>query len=110
MQKVLQNSVKVEAPSSVRVVVHDQPKRTIVHLLNLNVRRISSFEDKVTPVSDISLNLRVPMKRVRSVEAMTVDTYATHGKIDFTSVKGSNGSQVLFRVPNLGISTIVVIE
>jgi hypothetical protein len=54
--------------------------------------------------------LRVPMKRVRSVEAMTVDTYATHGKIDFTSVKGSNGSQVLFRVPNLGISTIVVIE
>jgi hypothetical protein len=110
LQLALKSSLKLEAPSSVRAVVHDQPKRTIVHLLNLNVQRLSSFEDKVTPVSGISMKLRVPMKRVRSVQALTVDEYATHGKIDFVSEKDPNGSLVSIQVPHLGISTIVVVE
>lgn len=110
LQKVLTKSVIIDAPPSVRVVVHDQPKRTIVHLLNLDVQRISSFEDKVTPVSGISLKVQVPMRKVHTVEAMSVDTYVTHGKIEFSSQKDADGSQVSFNVSNLGISTIVVIE
>lgn len=110
LQKVLSKSVTIDAPPSVRVVVHDQPKRTIVHLVNLNVQRVSSFEDKVTPVSGIALKVQVPMKKVRSVQAMSVDTYVTHGNIEFSSQKNANGSEVSFNVQNLGISTIVVIE
>jgi hypothetical protein len=110
IQRVLQNSLKFDGPKSVRAVVRDQPKRTIVHLLNLNVQRVSSYEDKVTPATGISIQVRVPNKHVRSVQALTVDTYATRGKVEFTSQKDPNGSLISFDVPNLGISTIVVIE
>jgi hypothetical protein len=50
------------------------------------------------------------MKKVHSVQAMSVDTYVTHGKIDFSAQKDPDGSQVSFNVSNLGISAIVVIE
>jgi len=110
MQKALQNPIAFNGPPSVRVVVRDQPERTIVHLLNLNVKRISSFEDKVTPVSGISLKLHVPLQEVRAVQALTADESATTGKIEFVATKGKNGSDVSFQLPDLGISTMVVIE
>lgn len=110
MQKVLKNPVKIEGPASLRVVVRDQPRRTIVHLLNLNVQRLSSFQDKVTPVSGIALKVHVPMKRVGSVQALTADSDATHGDVDFSSEKDPTGSEVSIQILKLGISTIVVIE
>ncbi len=110
MQKALTNAPTFKVPRSVRVVVRDQPERTIVHLLNLNVQRISSFEDKVTPASDISLKLHVPVKKVRSVEALTADESATQGTVEFTAVQAEGGSDVSFQVPSLDISTIIVIQ
>ena len=48
-------SIKVQGPATIRVVVRDQPKKRIIHLLNLSVERLSSFEDKVNPAADIRL-------------------------------------------------------
>ncbi|MGZ5543443.1 MAG: hypothetical protein ACXWIU_02110 [Limisphaerales bacterium] len=110
MQKALKNPPTFKVPPSVRVVVRDQPERTIVHLLNLNVQRISSFEDKVTPVFDISLKLHVPLKQVRSVEALTADESATQGTVEFAAAQVEDGSDISFQVPSLDISTIIVIQ
>ncbi|MGZ5566819.1 MAG: glycoside hydrolase family 66 protein, partial [Limisphaerales bacterium] len=110
MQKALKNPPTFKVPPSVRVVVRDQPERTIVHLLNLNVQRISSFEDKVTPVANISLKLHVPLKQVRSVEALTADESATQGTVEFTAAQVEDGSDISFQVPSLDISTIIVIQ
>lgn len=110
MLKAIQYPLTVKGPASVRVVVRDQPDRTIVHVLNLNVRRISSFEDKVTPASGIAVKVHVPMKRVRSVDALTADESATQGKIKFAAAEAQTGSEVSFQLPDVEISTIIVIQ
>lgn len=51
-------AVRLEAPATVRVALLRQQGRLIIHLLNLDVRRRSSFEDEVYPASDVRLLLR----------------------------------------------------
>jgi hypothetical protein len=62
-------------------VVHDQPGKQIVHLLNLNVQRLSSFEDKVNPATDVRVQVRVPFA-ARSVNALSADAEATQGRFN----------------------------
>ncbi len=100
----------VQGPPTVRAVVHDQPQRTIIHLLNLDVERVSSFEDKVTPLSNVRLQVRVPMATVRSVKAITADSQATRGSIPFTATADADGTLVDITVPHLGISAILVVN
>jgi hypothetical protein len=104
----------IEAAATVRAVVHDQStgdsKRTVVHLLNLNVERVSSFEDKVRPAAGVRLRVRVPMAVVRRVTANTADAEATRGEVRFTSEAEGGGRVVEMMVPAVGVSTILVIE
>ncbi|MGI8967244.1 MAG: hypothetical protein ACR2H1_14315, partial [Limisphaerales bacterium] len=62
-------SLELTAPKTVRAVVREQSKRTMVHLLNLNIHRLSSFQDKVQPAENVRVTCRVPFKSVRSVRA-----------------------------------------
>ena len=93
-----------------RAVVHDQPHRTLVHLLNLNIERLSSFEDKVTPASGLQAKVRVPFARVRSIRALTADVDGTSGPLNFSSRAEGRGAVVEMTVPRLEIATLVVIE
>jgi hypothetical protein len=103
-------SLMLTAPTSVRAVVRDQPKRTMIHLLNLNIQRLSSFEDKVEPASEISVRCRVPFSHVRSVRALTAYPGATHGNLQFTVRSEGDAVWVQATIPRLDISTILVIE
>lgn len=100
------------APPTVRGVVHDQPTRTVVHLLNLNIERLSSFEDKVTSAKDVRFQVRVPLGAARSVTAVTADPQATRGTIAFTQAADDDdgGSLVTMTIPEVSISTILIIE
>jgi hypothetical protein len=109
-QRLDRPSLVVQGPSSVRAVVRDQGRKTIVHLLNLNVQRLSSFEDKVTPVSDIGLQVRVPSKRVRQVRWLAADEPPAPGTIAFTSRAEQGWTIVDFRIRRLAVSGVVVIE
>jgi hypothetical protein len=102
--------VTLQAPPSVRVVIRDQRGRTLVHLLNLNVQRISSFEDKVTPASDIGLQVRVPFKRVRKVRLLTADDPPPPAAIPFTIGTDQGDTVVDFKLNRLTVSAIAVIE
>jgi hypothetical protein len=103
-------SLMLAAPKSVRAVVRDQPKRTMIHLLNLNIYRLSSFEDQVQPARQVSVLCRVPFKHVHSVRALTADSDATKGKLQFSVRPDGKASWVEISVPRLDISTLLVIE
>lgn len=103
-------SLTLRAPAGVRAVIRDQPKRTLVHLYNLNVQKLSSFDDKIFLAKDIHLSVRVPMKRVHSVRALTADPGATSGPLEFTTRRDDKEIVVEISVPELEISEILVIE
>ncbi|HOX56654.1 MAG TPA: hypothetical protein P5205_07760 [Candidatus Paceibacterota bacterium] len=103
-------AVAVSAHSTVRAVVRDQPHRTIVHLLNLDVRRLSSFEDTVTPVADLRVAVRVPLKQVRSVAALTADPAATSGPLEFAQSAKGRYKLVNLTIPRLEIATLLLID
>jgi hypothetical protein len=103
-------SVILIGPASVRVVVQDQSKRSIVHVYNLNVEKVSSLEDKVYPVTDVKLAVRVPFKRISSVHALTADSDVVSGKIPFTQRRDDGTTVVEVAIPKLKIGTILCIE
>ncbi len=99
-------SITLQAPPTVRAVVNDQPHRTVVHLLNLNIQKLTSFTDKVTPAENIHVSVKVPFKYPHKVKVLTTDADATQGELKFTTDHGMTE----FTIPHLAISTIVVIE
>jgi hypothetical protein len=108
--KLPKPSVTVKGAPNVRAVVHDQGDRTIVHLYNLNVQRLSSFEDRVTPATDVGLSVAMPPRVIRSVRVLTADKDATSGPLKFLGLGAGNGGTVETKIPRLDIHSIVVIE
>jgi hypothetical protein len=110
-QAVAQPSMVVKGPATVRAILRDQPDRTIVHLYNLNIARLSSFEDKVTPAEDVKLVISVPFANVGSGTSHTADATTTSGKLAFTTLDQSKASsRVELTLPRLEISTILEIH
>lgn len=103
-------SITLQAPATVRAVVRDAGRATVVHLLNLNVQKLSSFEDKVTPATDVHVTCRVPFARVRRVRALTADDAASRGALPFTAVGSGDQTVVKVVVPALQVATMLVIE
>jgi hypothetical protein len=103
-------SILLSGPASVRVAVRDQSNRTVVHLYNLNVEKVSSLEDKVHPVTDIKLVVRVPFKRVSGVHALTADGDGVKGGIPFAQRKEDGATMVEVVIPRLEIGAILCVE
>jgi hypothetical protein len=103
-------AITLEAPPTIRTIVADQRNRAIVHLYNLGIERLSSFEDKVHLARDIRVSLRVPFTRVHSVRALTADAEASGASLDFAVNQEGEEAVVKFTVPRVEIGTILVIE
>jgi hypothetical protein len=108
--KIAKPSLALKAPATIRAVVADQSKKTIVHLYNLNVQRLSSFEDKVTPASDIAMKVRVPFSRVHSVQSLSADDNKPSRRIEFQSTRDGSESVVEIKIPEVKVSRILVIQ
>ena len=102
-----QPSIVLSAPPTVRATVCDQKNKTIVHLLNLNIQKLSSFEDKVTPTMNVRIKVRVPFAKVRAVEMLSADAGSSQ-KLQFTSRSENGESWVETTVPKLAVSAILV--
>ena len=102
-------SLTVDGPSTLRAYVHDQPGRTIVHLLNLNVRRLSSFEDAVTPTGEVRVRVRVPFAKVGSVTSHTADEGTSGGPLAYRVHHAGDDIEVEFRLERLAVSAIIEI-
>lgn len=108
-RKIVRSSITVTGVPNVRAVVHDQDGRTIVHVYNLNVQRLSSFEDKVTPATDVGLLVTTPAN-VRSVRILTADGNGSSGPLNFKALGTGNGASIEMKIPRLDINALVVIE
>jgi hypothetical protein len=102
-------SITVNGPGTVRAVVQDQPGRSIIHLYNLNLARLSSFDDKVTPAEGVSLAALVPFSKVQSVTALTADAGGTSGQLEFKQRAHDHGTLVEIKIPRLEIAALLVI-
>jgi hypothetical protein len=111
MQNTVRHSVAiVQGPPTLRAIVSDQPNRTIVHLLNLNVQRLSSFEDRVNPATGVRLRIRVPFATVHSATAISADRDATRGRCAFTTKSDGGGTLVEITLPQVDIASMMLIE
>jgi hypothetical protein len=106
--KIEAPSLTINAPPTVRAIVRDQPNSTIVHLYNLDIQRLSSFEDKVTPAKSIKLRVRVPFE-VREASIQSADA-SNAGPLTFKARAGGGSSFVHVLIPQLDISSIIVFE
>jgi hypothetical protein len=104
-------SIELEGPPTVRAVVSDSPKRTIIQMYNLNIQRRSSFEDQVVPATDVIVTCRVPLKKIRSVHALSADANSTTGPLPIRS-KPTDDEQTIIqaKVPNLEVSMVIIVE
>jgi acetyl esterase/lipase len=103
-------AVALRGPVTVRAVVRDQPQRTLVHLLNLNVSRRSSFQDDLHPAENVRLTVRVPFRSGCSVRVVTADTRGTLGNLPADFHADSQGGTVEFAVPRLDVAAFLVLE
>jgi hypothetical protein len=103
-------SVVVDGPSTVRAVAYDQQDRTIVHLYSLNIQRSSSFEDRVTPVTDLTLGVTVPWDAAATVVARTADRLGSSGPLKFKENKQGSNGRLDIAIPRLEISALIVIQ
>jgi hypothetical protein len=103
-------SIAIEGPRTVRAVVRDQPKRSIVHLLNLDIRKISSFEDEVKPATNIKLSIRVPFTTVRDMTLHTADENGSARPIKHKARRDGDDTIVEVVVPRVDVSAILVID
>jgi hypothetical protein len=98
-------------PKTVRMVVHDHPQRTVVHLYNLNVQRLSSFEDKVTAANDVRVAVRTPFKTFRFAHYDSADEGSAPGEIHALGrYNEGNETVVYLKVPPLKVSAMITIE
>ena len=95
---------------TLRAVVCDQPNKTIVHLLNLDIQRLSSFQDSVTPLTNIRIRVRVAAHVAHSVAALSADNQASRGPIEFEAKSQAGESTVTITLPRLVVSTILSID
>ncbi len=102
-------SVRIDGPATVRAYLSDTANETVVHLLNLNVRRKTSYEDVVIPATDVQIHVRVPFHAIGRVRTYSSDS-ATHvDEEKATANPVSSGSIVDLRVPRLDVAAMIVI-
>lgn len=112
VRKIGSPSVSLTGAPKVRAVAHDQGGRTIVHLYNLDIQRLSSFEDRVTPATEMGLSVKVH-DDAKSVKLLTADEKGTRGALKFDAQPESgesSGTLVSTKIPRLDISAILLIE
>lgn len=103
-------SVVLEAPETVRVVVRDAHIETLVFLYNLNIERLSSFEDRVTPAENLRVTVTVPFSAVGAVTASSPDPGAFNGTLPHTAEPTPEGGmRVSFTLPRLDTGALVVV-
>ncbi len=101
-------SLLLHGPTTTRGAVRDSPDACLVFLYNLNIERISSFEDKVTPASEVVIEVSVPCRRIKSVLLSSPDTKAS--PVPFVPMETETGVRVHIEVPPFPVGLMLIIE
>ena len=99
-------SLLIKNAPHVRGIVRDAENTTSVFLYNLNIRRVSSFEDAVTPAEHLQLEIKIPWKHVASVSISTTDKDSAADTLPFSLT----GNTLSTDIPELRISALLLIR
>jgi hypothetical protein len=110
LAEIKPSTITVKAPPTVRAVVREKQAKTIVHLLNLNIERLSSFQDRVTRANDIAVELQLNVAAVHSVRAVSSDAGFLPSKLEWKSSAHAGAVNITVAVPPLETSLLLVIE
>lgn len=98
-------SLVIKNARHVRGVVRDTGDSTVVLLYNLDVRRVSSFEDAVTPAERVQVDVKLPWKEAKSVTICSADKKAGE------SVRFSlSGDRLSVEIPRLDVSALLEVR
>lgn len=107
----LQNrSLRIDGPTSLRGIVRDTDRTTLLHLYNLNIERLDSFQDRVHSADNVQVECYVPRRRVRTIVSMTPDAGTTSGLIPFECTDAPGGCRVRMVLPRVEITALLRIE
>ena len=99
-------SLVIKNAPHVRGSVRDAKNETSVLLYNLNVRRLSSFEDTVIPAEHLQVEIKIPSKQVANVTVSIADKCVPDTALPFSV----NGDTVLVEVPMLYVSALLLVQ
>lgn len=103
-------SLMIHGPSTVRGVVRDGNNASLVFLYNLNVERLSSFEDKVVPVNDATVEAFVPFKAIKNVRASSFEFPGTPAPVSYDAEETGTGTRIRYEVAPFEIGMLWIIE
>lgn len=103
-------SVQVEGTTYVRAVVRDTDKNTIVFLYNLNIERLSSFEDQIRPAEDVKVTILTPFQNIHAVHISGPEVSYGSGTLNFSVQKTEKGNRIETSIPRLTIGVLLVID
>lgn len=103
-------SLVITGPKTVRGVARDLEKRTVIFLYNLNVERLSSFEDKVVPAENVVVEVQVPFTEIKAVTLSDPEGARSAATAEFSAVETAGGARVRIEVPALNIGLLALVD
>lgn len=101
-------SLRLHGPETVRGIVRDGPDTSLVFLYNLDIERISSFEDKTNPAHDVIVEVSVPFKPVKTVLHSSPGTSPV--PVPFSTEETETGARIRIEAPPFPVGLILIIE
>lgn len=101
-------SLKLNPNNGLRAVIKEKQDKIFILIYNLNIERISTYEDKVTPAKNIHISIKITQPEIEKILVLTPDIppESIHYEIS-TSPKGF--SHISLHLPELPIAGIVKI-
>ncbi len=103
-------SLLIDGPKAVRGVVADAPGKTAVWLYNLNVQRLSSFEDRVIPAEALKLTVRVPFHELTSAVLSACGPEKASQPLEFSTNAKDGALFVHLEIPKLPVGALVLLS
>ncbi|MGC8737188.1 MAG: hypothetical protein ACP5UA_00920 [Candidatus Hydrogenedens sp.] len=101
--------LKITGNGVVRGVVRESPDAIFVLLYNLNIERISSYEDKVIPAQDISISVQVSNPSIGKVLLSTPEKEQDIVNYEITKLSDTN-TYLTFHIAELPLVGIAMIK
>ncbi|MCX8065513.1 MAG: putative glycoside hydrolase family 15 protein [Candidatus Hydrogenedentes bacterium] len=114
-KKSFLTELKERLPNPSLMLTPNEPLRGVVRttrdkiyllLYNLNIERISSYEDKVEPVKDICIHLKIPTAEVAKVTLYTPEFTQDITQWELTKTTPTN-PYIILKIPELAVAGII---
>lgn len=106
---LLHPSIKIQGNEMVRGIIRETSDTVFILLYNLNIERISSYEDNIIPARDISISVRISNPSIGKILLSTPEREQDIADYEITKL-GDTDAYLTFHIPELPLAGIVIIK